>query len=129
MNEFERKELATYRLNRAKDTILEIEILLENHLWNTAVNRMYYACYYAVSALLIANSINAQTHAGVRQMFGLHFIKSGKIDKEIGKYYSDIFDKRQIGDYEDYIEFEKADVIELLPPARKLIEVISRFIS
>lgn len=128
MKDPERFELVTYRLKKEEDTLKEIDILLENELWHTAVNRLYYACYYAVSALLVNNSITARTHAGVRQMFGLHFIKPDKIDIELGKYYSDIFDKRQIGDYEDYIEFEKEEVYELLPPARKLIKAINQII-
>ncbi len=98
MTESERKELAKYRLKKANETLHEIEILVHNKLWNTAINRMYYASYYAVSALLINDSIQAQTHSGVRQMFGLHYIKTGMIDKDLGKFYSDIFDKRQTGD-------------------------------
>jgi uncharacterized protein (UPF0332 family) len=86
MNNSDRKELVAYRLNKANQTLKEIEILLKNELWNTAVNRMYYACYYAVSALLINSAIRAQTHAGVRQMFGMHFIKPGKIEKDLGKF-------------------------------------------
>ena len=92
MTESERKELAKYRLKKANETLQEIEILVQNKLWNTAINRMYYASYYAVSALLIVDSIQAQTHSGTRQMFGLHYIKTGIIDKELGKFYSDIFD-------------------------------------
>ena len=95
MNNQERKELVQYRLGRAKDTLNEVKLHVDNDLWNTAVNRLYYACYYAVIALLVNKEIGAQTHAGVRQMFGLHFIKSGLIDKELGKFYTDIFDKRQ----------------------------------
>jgi uncharacterized protein (UPF0332 family) len=129
MKDSDRKELVAYRLNKARETIGEVDILLKNGLWNTAVNRMYYACYYAVTALLIDNSIHPQTHAGVRQMFGLHFIKTGRISKDLGKYYSDIFDKRQTGDYEDYIEFEAEEVSALVHPAQSLIESISQIIA
>lgn len=94
MKEEERKELVEYRFSKAKKTLEEVDLHIENELWNTAVNRLYYACYYAVSALLLKNKIKAQTHAGVRQMFGSHFIKPGVISKDLGKYYSDIFDKR-----------------------------------
>ena len=45
-----KRELIQYRLNRAKDTLNEVNLLVENKLWNTAVNRLYYACYYAVIA-------------------------------------------------------------------------------
>jgi len=109
MNQEERQELVEYRITKARETYNEVDLHVENELWNTAVNRLYYACYYAVIALLIDKDIHAQTHSGVRQMFGLHFVKSGLIDKESGNFYSDIFDMRQTGDYDDYIDFKKED--------------------
>jgi uncharacterized protein (UPF0332 family) len=77
-----------------------------------------------VIALLIDKDIHAQTHSGVRQMFGLHFVKPGLIDKEAGKFYSDIFDMRQTGDYDDYIDFKKEDVLDMIGPADELISKI-----
>jgi uncharacterized protein (UPF0332 family)/predicted nucleotidyltransferase len=124
MNESERLELANYRIKRAKETLLEINILIENQLWGTAINRLYYACYYAVIALLVKNNISTQTHGGTRQMFGLHFVKTGLIQKELGKFYSDIFDKRQTGDYDDFIELNQEDVIGFVEPARRLVAEI-----
>lgn len=129
MNENDRYELVQYRISKARETLNEVHLHLENELWNTAVNRLYYACYYAVIALLIYNNIRATTHAGVRQMFGLHFIKPGIIDKNLGKFYSDIFDMRQKGDYEDYIDFDSADVIDLLDPAEQLITSIEELLE
>lgn len=129
MKEVHNLELSKYRLEKANQTLLEIDILIQNELWNTAVNRMYYACYYAVSALLIMDSIQAQTHTGVRQMFGLHYIKTGKIEKDLGKFYSDIFDKRKTGDYEDFMDFTRDEVLELLSPTRNLISRINHILS
>ena len=102
---------------------------INNKLWSTAVNRLYYACYYAVIALLINKKIDAQTHTGVRQMFALHFIKTGLIDKELGKFYSDIYDKRQTGDYDDFVSFTKEEVISMINPARNLISSIELLLS
>jgi uncharacterized protein (UPF0332 family) len=129
MNQEERQELVKYRITKARDTFNEVDLHIENKLWNTAVNRLYYACYYAVIALLVDKDIIAQTHSGVRQMFGLHFIKSGLIDKESGKFYSDIFDMRQTGDYDDYIDFNKEDVLDLIGPANELISKIEILLS
>lgn len=50
--------IVSYRIERSKDTIQEAIDLLEKDHFNAAVNRLYYACYYAVSALLIQNKIN-----------------------------------------------------------------------
>lgn len=124
MTSSERKELVTYRINKAKETFSEIELLIQNQLYNTAINRLYYACYYAVIALLIDKKIETLTHTGTRQMFGVYFIKNGLIEKDIGKFYSRIFDLRQTGDYEDFIDFSREQVIELLEPAEKLIRHI-----
>jgi uncharacterized protein (UPF0332 family) len=85
------------------------------------VNRLYYACYYAVIALLIDKGIQPHTHAGVRQMFGLHFVRTGIVDNSIGQFFTDIYDMRQTGDYDDYIEFKKDDILDLIEPANILI--------
>jgi uncharacterized protein (UPF0332 family) len=104
MKTHEKMELVNYRFKKANETYIEVKLLIENELWNTAVNRLYYACYYAIIALLLKNDIKARTHAGVRQMFGLHFIKTGLIAGDCGKFYSEIFDMRLSGDYDDFAE-------------------------
>jgi uncharacterized protein (UPF0332 family) len=129
MNDSDRNQLVIYRIKKANDTLNEIEFLVAKEFFNTAVNRLYYACYYAVIALLVKNEINAQTHHGVRQMFGLHFIKTGLIKRESGQFYSDIFDKRQTSDYDDFIDYSFVDVIALIEPAKELIKEIERQIK
>ena len=57
-------------------------------------------------------------------MFGLHFIKTGIIDEDLGKYFSNIFDKRLTGDYDDFIDYCKEEVIVLKEPAKLLIQTI-----
>lgn len=129
MTDEEKERLIAYRISKAKETVQEINILIENELWNTAVNRLYYACYYAVIALLVKYDLQAQTHAGVRKMFGLHFVKSGIISKELGKFYTEIFDLRQTGDYDDYIDFSRTDVLDLLDPAILFIHEVENLLS
>jgi len=129
MTEGDRQNLTQYRLKRARETFDEVSLLIDNDLWHTAVNRLYYANYYAVIALLVNKEIVATTHAGVRQMFGFHFIKTGIIDKESGKFYSQIFNMRQNGDYEDYFDFSEDDVLALLEPTSKLIASIEDLLN
>jgi len=124
MKDQDKAELVKYRLTRARETYNEVSILVKNELWNTAVNRLYYSCFYAVIALLADQEIEAQSHSGVRQMFGLHFIKTGKIDPETGRFLARLFDLRQTGDYDDFIDFDKEKVMELLEPANNLISTI-----
>ncbi len=45
MTEYNSEDYVNYRLQRAKETILEVDTLINNSFWNTAVNRLYYACF------------------------------------------------------------------------------------
>jgi len=128
MKDSERADLIHYRLKRASETLQEIEIHLENGLWNTAINRLFYACYYAATAILLDNDIKASTHSGVRQMLGLHFVKTGKISADLGKVFTDLFDKRHASDYDDYITVTREDVEDLLPSASEFIGRIKNLI-
>jgi uncharacterized protein (UPF0332 family) len=59
-----RVALSAYRLQRAKETLLEADALIAGDFYNAAVNRLYYACYYAVIALLVKNNIAAKRIKG-----------------------------------------------------------------
>ena len=61
----ERDNLVKYKLERATETWKEIVGIVEGGYWYAAANRMYYACYYVTSALLVKNGIQANTHSGV----------------------------------------------------------------
>lgn len=117
MDEESIKSLVEYRINRAFETIDEVKSIMESGFYNTAINRLYYACYYAVNALLVKNNIPAQTHAGVKQMLGLHFVATKKLDPEYAKFYAQMFNNRISGDYDDFILFDKEMLTELLPKA------------
>ena len=95
-------DLIKYRTSRSLETLKEADLLIQNEFWNASINRIYYACYYAVNALLLKSKINSSSHKGIRQLFGLHFIQTGLISKEDGRLISDLFDRRQTGDYDDF---------------------------
>ncbi len=84
----DRNEIVKLRLAGARQSMEESKLMSDNEFWNASINRMYYACYYAVSVLLIHNGIEAHTHAGGRQMLGLHFIRTAKLSQKWGNYYS-----------------------------------------
>ena len=61
----ERDAIVFYRIQKSKDTLNEAIGIAQLKYWNAVTNRLYYACYYITSALLIKNGHNAQTHSGV----------------------------------------------------------------
>lgn len=129
MTDEERKSLVSIRLQNAKETLNEVPVHIENCFWNTATNRMYYACYYAVAALLLKNGISVKTHSGVRQALGKEFVVTGLVSKEQARFFSILFDNRQTGDYDDFIMMTEEKVKELYPQAVAFVKVIEGLIG
>lgn len=124
-----REALIKYRIKRAKEMLIESEEIIGLNFLNSSVNRLYYACYYAVTALLLKENINAQTHSRVKQMFGLHFVATNKISKESGRFYSQIFNERITGDYDDFISFDIETVNALLKMSQAFVQEIDSFLN
>lgn len=96
--------------------------------YNTAINRLYYACYYAASALLIKNKFEAHTHAGVKQLLGLHFVTTGKLAPDYARFYAQLFNNRIAGDYDDFVVFDKETVNVIIPQAQQFIRAIEELL-
>ena len=129
LSEEDRKSLVEYRLKKAKETFAEISVLIENKLWRNAANRLYYACFYAASALLISDGHQTHTHSGVKTVLSLNYIKENKLDKSFIKTYGRLFNMRQRGDYEDWAIIEEEDIKPFLEPAEKFIAEIENLIN
>ncbi|TFH44564.1 MAG: HEPN domain-containing protein [ANME-2 cluster archaeon] len=120
----DKESYINYRLARAWDTFDDAKILAEKGKWNSTINRLYYAAYYAVMALLLKNDLKPTTHNGAKSNFTEHYIKSQIIDKKYGKLYSQLFTWRQKGDYDDLFDFQEQQVSEYFKPVEELISLI-----
>ena len=129
MKPSERKEYVKYRLEKSEETLEVAQLLVENKKWNSAINRLYYSAFYAVSGLLVQSEIITKTHSGVKTQFFLNFVKTGKIELRLGKVYSDLFDWRQKGDYGDFFDFTEEDVNSILRPTKELVEAVKEIIE
>ena len=125
----ERKDVVKFRLEKANETFAEIPVLIDNKFYRTAANRLYYACFYAATALLINRGFETHTHSGVKTLLGLHYIKENKIEKALGTMYDQLFYLRQTGDYGDWVTIDVDVLKSYLEPARKFIEEIKKLIS
>ena len=122
-------DLINYRIERAIDTLDDARILAEKEKWNSAINRLYYAAYYAVMALLLDLDLKPTTHNGAKSNFSEYFIKTGKLDTKYGKMYSQLFMWRQKGDYDDLFDFDKEKVIIYFEPVNELITIIEKTVK
>ncbi|HBL74164.1 MAG: hypothetical protein A2W90_17580 [Bacteroidetes bacterium GWF2_42_66] len=129
MTDYTSEDYIKYRIKRAKEAIDEVRVHIENKFWNTAINRMYYACFYAVSALLAKDKCEVSSHSGVRQKFGENFVKTGKIDRDLARHFTELFEKRHKGDYNDFYDYDEETVLRLYPVSQRFIEEIVKILN
>ncbi|SHI76054.1 HEPN domain-containing protein [Bacteroides stercorirosoris] len=123
-----RSAIVNYRLERAYETLKEADYNTEGGYYNAAVNRLYYACYYAASALLLHCEIEANTHNGVKTQLSMHFVRTGRLSLDYGATFSLLFEKRQASDYSDFAYCDLALVNTLRPRAEAFIDAMERLI-
>jgi uncharacterized protein (UPF0332 family) len=117
-------ELIKYRLEKASTTLADARLYHASASATSTVNRIYYALFYAVNALLMTKSLFSSKHSGVRALFNAEFVKTGIIDKEMGRFFSDMNDNRQEGDYKDFVDFDRDEVALWLAKADDFIQTI-----
>ena len=118
----ERRAIVEFRIEKAFRALEQAQGVIVLKYWETIANRLYYAAYNAISALLIANGNTAQTHSGVIHLFGQQFIKTDVFPTEMGRLYHKLFTMRQTGDYDDTYGITEEDVLPFVEPTKKLIE-------
>jgi len=121
--------LAKHLLSRARESYEEAKILGDSGHWNTCVNRLYYSCFYAASAILEKNNLSSSKHSGVRSLFGNHFTRTGIISKETAAIYNDLFDRRQQSDYGPFLVFEENDVKPWFEEVKKFVNTIAKLVK
>ena len=125
----EERSLIAYRMSRANEAIEEAKILFDAGHTNSYVNRLYYACFYAVSALLLCKNMSTSKHGHLLSLLHREFVRRGSIPKELGKHFDLLFDSRQEGDYADLVVFKADEVADWLAQTRTFVSHIEALIS
>ena len=99
INKEERKIIVGMEIEKARRTFAEIEVLRQAGLWDNIANRLYYAAFHAVSALLINDVHPVGTHQGAVVMLHQYYVKTGILSKEDGAFYSQLQKLREKSDY------------------------------
>ena len=119
-------KIIQYWLQKSRESLESAQDEFKAGRLSFAVNRIYYACFYAVSALLMKKGLRFKKHSGVRAAFHQNFVKSGEINREQGRFYDEIFEARQRGDYIELIDFKTRTVKDWLHKAENFTAVIQK---
>ena len=111
-------------IRKAYESLQAAELLQREGYLNFAASRAYYAMFYAALALLATIGEETSKHGGVMALFDKHFIRTGILPKEMGKFLHTAFDARQTGDYEDKSEISREMSEQILEFAVKFIKSI-----
>lgn len=121
LSDEERRIMVELEIERAEKITEQFNTLREQQYWDTLVNRMYYAVFHAVSALMIHNAISIHTHRGALNAFNKEFVRTGVFTEEEGHLFSKLEGMRERGDYNCFIDATEDEIVPLIEPLKALI--------
>ena len=121
-------DFISYRIDKAEEVYSAAVLLYNAGQWNSAINRLYYACFYAASALLLKRGVGAKSHAGVIAKFSEHVVRTGEMIADEYRVYSKLLNWRTKGDYSDMFDFTEEDVASVMAPTRTFLDKVKQLI-
>lgn len=108
-------------LARSQRYTKSARLLINDKDYESATSRIYYAMFYVTEALLLTKGLSFSSHKAVLSAFGEHFVKTDVFPKDLSKFLTRAFEKRQISDYEFTFVISEKEAKELLKEAENFI--------
>jgi uncharacterized protein (UPF0332 family) len=121
--------LIRYRLEQAEEALAAARLNLANGLQRSAINRAYYAMFYAVLALLAARQSETSRHSSAISLFDQLFIKPEVLPRDFSRWLHDAFLNRQAADYGSELKLSREDIDALLAHARDFLAGVRQCLS
>lgn len=129
LNEEGRQALVELYWSKSQQTLSEAKIASDNEAWNMAANRIYYACFHAITALLVKDKHPVGSHIGAKMNFGKYYVQTGLASPDQGRLFSQLASLREKADYDITFKADKKDIERYYPAALNLIEHIHTLIA
>ena len=131
MNEKKNKKvLIQYRMDQAHVALKEAVFLRENSESTLgAVNRAYYAMFYAVLALLQHIEKVPHKHTGAISLFDSEFVKKGIFDKKLSSFLHQTFVFRQESDYHTIEPVSPDKTDEIIKQASVFVQTVESYLK
>jgi hypothetical protein len=116
-------------LRRGNECLAAAKSLYEGGFFEDALSRSYYAVFHGAKSLLLAKGLTGRSHEAVKQLFGLHFVKS----REFGPEYASIFrreqDDRLLADYDVAFEPDAARAGQRIADAERFLNAVAAYLE
>jgi uncharacterized protein (UPF0332 family) len=123
----DRQTVKTY-LDAAHEALAGSQYNLDGGYYAIAVNRAYYAVFYAANALLATKGLARSKHSSTISAFRQSFIKPGLIEPEYSAIYGSLMDDRHVGDYDMDTSIEPERAESDAESARKFVARIETYL-
>ena len=129
LSDEERRIIVQLELEKAYRTYDAAQLMIVNEHWESAANRLYYALFHAVTALLVHDGHKVTSHKGSHALFGLHYIKTGKLSRLYSSIYQKLEAIRDEGDYNWAYSVSSDDILEKVTPSKEMIDAIAAMVK
>ncbi|MBR0264064.1 MAG: HEPN domain-containing protein [Prevotella sp.] len=129
LKEEDRRILIELELEKAYKTFGQVEVLQREQYWDTMANRLYYALFHAVSALLINDQREVGSHKGAAIRFHQYYVKTGIFTDEEGSFYSQMETLREKSDYNCFFNVTETDIVSKVSPTLSFIDKVKQYIA
>lgn len=129
MSDSDNDIISKRKIAKAKQVLYEINHHLQFGYFHTAINRIYYASFYAAQALLAKIDAYPKSHKGVLNKIALLYVQEGKFPPELARFLPRIFNERQLADYADIEDYDKETVEELFATASAFVKHIETLLK
>lgn len=125
----ERRIVVGLEIEKARKIVGQTDELSKLAYWDNIANRLYYAVFHAVSALLIRDGHKVSTHKGAVLSFGQHYVKTGIMSIDDARLYSQLQTIREKSDYNCAYEISKDEIVPKISQTKALISKIESIIN
>ena len=123
------KDLARYKLERAREELDTAELLFENERLKAANNRAYYSIYYSLTAVLCLEPIAFKKHKDTIGYFNKNYVHTDRFPRDIGRNISKAAKIRHASDYDEFYIASKEEAERQIQTAKELADLVDKFIS
>ena len=122
-------DLSQYRLNTAEETLVVAQECLGNNHYKDAINRSYYAAFYAARAVLAIEGVDFKRHKDVVAHFNKEYVATGKVSRDLGRLLARLQQKREQSDYDDFFIASREEAEKQLKNAISIVAGIKQYLE
>jgi len=128
LSEEQKQFLISYNIEKAETAVNDAQFLIDNQRLNIAYNRIYYACFYIITALSLKSNFSTSKHTQLIGWFNRNYVNENVIDKKFGQILNKAFDQRSESDYGVMLKPSSENALQLLSEVKEFVQVVKKLI-